>query len=132
MSKACLDVGVGGVVGHAAHLDDVRPRRVLRHRPVALLLQTGDRLRHTRGISLGGVPREQKIIKGHLPRVIYHPVYQAWFPPSLVIMMCGIRSTAVSARLDARDPAHLDDVRPRRVLRHRSVALLFQTDKLST
>ena len=24
---------------------------------------------------LGGVPREQKILKGHLPRVLYHPVY---------------------------------------------------------
>ena len=23
----------------------------------------------------GGVPREQKILKGHLPRVIYHQVY---------------------------------------------------------
>ena len=32
-----LNVGEGCVVGHAAHLDDVRPRRVLRHRPVALL-----------------------------------------------------------------------------------------------
>jgi len=25
---------------------------------------------------LGGVPREQKMLKGHLPRVIYHQVYQ--------------------------------------------------------
>ena len=25
--------------------------------------------------SLGGVPREQKMLKGHLPRVIYHQVY---------------------------------------------------------
>ena len=25
--------------------------------------------------SLGGVPREQKMLKGHLPRVIYHRVY---------------------------------------------------------
>ena len=24
---------------------------------------------------LGGVPPEQKMLKGHLPRVIYHPVY---------------------------------------------------------
>ena len=24
---------------------------------------------------LGGVPREQKMFKGHLPRVIYHQVY---------------------------------------------------------
>ena len=24
---------------------------------------------------LGGVPREQKMLKGHLPRVIYHQVY---------------------------------------------------------
>ena len=33
-----------------------------------------DRLRA--GTSLGGVPREQKILKGHLPRVIYHQVYK--------------------------------------------------------
>jgi len=26
--------------------------------------------------SLGGVPREQKMLKGHLPRVIYHQVYE--------------------------------------------------------
>ena len=26
-------------------------------------------------ISLGKVPRTQKMLKGHLPRVIYHPVY---------------------------------------------------------
>ena len=25
--------------------------------------------------SLGGVPRGQKMLKGHLPRVIYHQVY---------------------------------------------------------
>jgi len=25
---------------------------------------------------LGGVPREQKMLEGHLPRVIYHQVYQ--------------------------------------------------------
>ena len=25
--------------------------------------------------SLEGVPREQKMLKGHLPRVIYHPAY---------------------------------------------------------
>ena len=24
---------------------------------------------------LGGVPREQKMLKGHLPSVIYHPVF---------------------------------------------------------
>jgi len=29
----------------------------------------------TRGTSLGGVPREQKMLKGHLSRVIYHQVY---------------------------------------------------------
>ena len=27
------------------------------------------------GTSLGGVPREQKMLKGHLPRVIYNQVY---------------------------------------------------------
>ena len=26
-------------------------------------------------LSLGGVPREQKMLKGHLPRVMYHQVY---------------------------------------------------------
>ena len=30
---------------------------------------------HTRGTSLGGVPREQKMLNGHLPRVIYDQVY---------------------------------------------------------
>ena len=25
--------------------------------------------------ALGGVPREQKMLKGHLPRVIYHQAY---------------------------------------------------------
>ena len=35
-----------------------------------------DRLRdHTLAGPLGGVPREQKMLKGHLPRVIYHQVY---------------------------------------------------------
>ena len=28
------------------------------------------------GTSLGGVPREQKMLKGHPPRVIYHQVYK--------------------------------------------------------
>jgi len=28
---------------------------------------------------LGGVPREQKMLKGHLPRVMYH-VYEDWLP----------------------------------------------------
>ena len=26
-------------------------------------------------LRVGGVPREQKMLKGHLPRVIYHQVY---------------------------------------------------------
>ena len=30
---------------------------------------------HTLAGSLGGVPPEQKMLKGHLPRVIYHQVY---------------------------------------------------------
>ena len=29
---------------------------------------------HTRVTSLGGVPREQEMLKGHLPRVLYHRV----------------------------------------------------------
>ena len=32
---------------------------------------------HTRGNSLIGVPRDQKMLTGHLPRVIYHQVY--WY-----------------------------------------------------
>ena len=28
-----------------------------------------------RGSSMGGVPQEQKVLKGHLPRVIFHQVY---------------------------------------------------------
>ena len=32
----------------------------------------------TRGTSLGGVPREQKMLKGHLPRVIHHQVYNVY------------------------------------------------------
>jgi len=27
---------------------------------------------------LGGVPRAQKMLKGHLPRVIYHQIYTAY------------------------------------------------------
>ena len=34
-----------------------------------------DRLRIGWLNGLGGVPREQKMLKGHLPRVIYHQVY---------------------------------------------------------
>ena len=30
---------------------------------------------HSRGTSLGGVPREKQMLKTHLPRVIYHQVY---------------------------------------------------------
>jgi len=26
-------------------------------------------------VTVGGVPREQKMLKGHLPRIIYHRVY---------------------------------------------------------
>ena len=28
-----------------------------------------------KSIDVGGVPREQKMLKGHVPRVIYHHVY---------------------------------------------------------
>ena len=34
-----------------------------------------DRLRVGLLNELGGVPREQKMLKGHLPRDIYHQVY---------------------------------------------------------
>ena len=37
----------------------------------AAVAKDGNKLRN----SLGGVPREQKMLKGHLPRVIYHRVY---------------------------------------------------------
>ena len=30
------------------------------------------------GLALGGVPREQKMLKGHLPRVIYHHLYNVF------------------------------------------------------
>ena len=30
---------------------------------------------HTRGTSLEGAPREQKMLKGHLTRIIHHRVY---------------------------------------------------------
>jgi len=33
------------------------------------------RLRVDRSQRMGGVPREQKMLKGHLPRVIYHQAY---------------------------------------------------------
>jgi len=41
------------------------------------ILNRDDRLRvgWLNGFSLEGVPREQKMLKGHLPRVIYHQVY---------------------------------------------------------
>ena len=32
--------------------------------------------RHTDELKTGGVPREQNILKGHLPRVMYHQVYR--------------------------------------------------------
>ena len=32
-------------------------------------------VKQVRGTSLGGVPRGLKMLKGHLPRVIYHQVY---------------------------------------------------------
>ena len=31
--------------------------------------------RRVGGLILGGVPREKKMLEGHLPRVIYHQVY---------------------------------------------------------
>ena len=38
--------------------------------------------------TLGGVPREQKMLKGHLPRVLCHPVY--WFLVALCQRMCEL------------------------------------------
>ena len=46
-----------------------------RHPTVCMFYQA--KSSRTRGTSLGGVPREQKMLKGHLPRVIYHQVY--WY-----------------------------------------------------
>ena len=40
------------------------------------LFARDDRLREGT-LALGGVPREQKMLKGHLPRVIYHQIY--WY-----------------------------------------------------
>ena len=42
-----------------------------RHTPAIGLIPGRDRL------TLGGVPREQKMLKGHLPRVIYHQI--CWY-----------------------------------------------------
>jgi len=42
---------------------------------------------HTRGTSLGRVPREQKMLKGHLPRVICHQVYEY----TKTIVWCKLR-----------------------------------------
>ena len=39
----------------------------------AIPLMGNDRLRV--GLLKGGVPREQKMLEGHLPRAIYHQVY---------------------------------------------------------
>ena len=40
-----------------------------------LVFQAVDRLRVDWLNGLGEVPREQKILKGHLPRVVYHQIY---------------------------------------------------------
>ena len=60
-------------ISHSAHVRQSRPDSGLHLKAKVL-----DRLRVrplTRGTSLGGVPREQKMLKGHLPRVKYHQVY---------------------------------------------------------
>jgi len=48
-------------------VDNHRPYGRQFRRDIGVFLQMTD--------SLGGVPREQKMLKGHLPRVIYHQVY---------------------------------------------------------
>jgi len=48
--------------GRDISIQNVRPFPEIRARVSALVL--------------GGVPREQKMLKGHLSRVIYHQVYQ--------------------------------------------------------
>ena len=66
---------------------------------------SADRLRV--GTSLGGVPREQKIFTGHLPRVIYHQVYfsirrktqaQGCSGPPLCHVICQLGHFGTSTR----------------------------------
>ena len=47
----------------------LRSRESRSHSETKVISEGGERR------SLGGVPREQKMLKGHLPRVIYHQVY---------------------------------------------------------
>ena len=42
---------------------------------VCVLIIASGLVDSTDGTSLGGVPQEKKMLKGHLPSVIYHQVY---------------------------------------------------------
>ena len=44
---------------------------------------------------MGGVSREQKMLKGHLPRVIYHQVY--WY--TIIIIVPGLERQAQTSIL---------------------------------
>jgi len=62
----------------ATPVKSVRLTELSLSRPQRPLGTRGSRVEgpHTRGTSLGGVPREQKMLKGHLPTVKYHQVYK--------------------------------------------------------
>jgi len=44
-------------------------------RTLFLVREQGIQYKSNAHLRLGGVPREQKILKGHLPRVMHHQVY---------------------------------------------------------
>ena len=79
-------VGVGGGgrpsrLGAPAHpcWEMKTPFRYLRSEFCGMVISLGTRgsraeRPHTRGTSLRGVPRDQKMLKGHLSRVMYHQV----------------------------------------------------------
>ena len=81
---------------------------------------------HTRGTSLGGVPREQKMLKGHLPRVMYHQIlaYEDEkisgtlpAPPrgeggAFYIKLCFTHRAYLQMRLGRHHPHHRPNSRP--------------------
>jgi len=77
MMRADLERGVGAfALGERAGLDDQLRRANRDH--VAQIQAVPARLIDSGLVGstdLGGVPREQKMLTGHLPRVIHHQVY---------------------------------------------------------
>ena len=69
--QAC-GLGSAQVTSPGAH----SPSRSMSTRQGSLPVGSHSReIDNTRGTSLGGVPREQEMLKGHLTRVIHHQVY---------------------------------------------------------